>query len=234
MTALAWWLAKWLRYALLPDEIVSFHLLEFPLVLLAQGVIFCWTGLYKGLWRFASLPDLWNIVRAAVLGALAIMRRCSSTTAWKPCRVRCWWCIRSCSPCCWARRGWLTATGRTAVRICSRRARRSECVIVGADRAGEALVRDLRRDNRYSPVGFLDDKPSLRGASIKGVRCSAASTNCRSWRARRRRRCSSSRCPAPPRRRCAARSLCARAPTCRSARCRGWKTSSPAARSSTR
>ena len=42
---------------------------EVGLVLLAQGVIFWSTGLYKGLWRFASLPDLWNIGRAAILGA---------------------------------------------------------------------------------------------------------------------------------------------------------------------
>src|SRR5690606_14886402 len=45
---------------------------EVFLVLGAQGLIFWMTGLYKGLWRFASLPDLWNILRAASLGALAI------------------------------------------------------------------------------------------------------------------------------------------------------------------
>ena len=39
------------------------------LVLAAQGAVFWLTGLYKGLWRFASLPDLWNIARASVLGA---------------------------------------------------------------------------------------------------------------------------------------------------------------------
>ena len=46
--------------------------LEVGLVLAAQGLIFWVTGLYKGLWRFASLPDLWNILRAALLGALLI------------------------------------------------------------------------------------------------------------------------------------------------------------------
>ena len=58
MATLAWWIAKWLRYALRPDEVFSFQLLEFPLVLLVQGLIFRWTGLYKSVWRFASLPDL--------------------------------------------------------------------------------------------------------------------------------------------------------------------------------
>ena len=69
VTAIAWWIAKWLRYALRPDEVFSFQLLEFPVVLLVQGLIFRWTGLYRSVWRFASLPDLWNIVRASVIGA---------------------------------------------------------------------------------------------------------------------------------------------------------------------
>ena len=72
MAALAWWLAKLLRYTLKPDEIVSFHMLEIPIVLLVQGLIFRWTGLYRSVWRFASLPDLWNILRAAVFGAAGI------------------------------------------------------------------------------------------------------------------------------------------------------------------
>ena len=45
---------------------------ELWVVLAAQGIVFWWTGLYRGLWRFASLPDLWNIARAALFGTLAI------------------------------------------------------------------------------------------------------------------------------------------------------------------
>ncbi len=69
MAALAWWIAKLLRYELKPDEIVNYQLFEFPIVLLVQGLIFRWTGLYKSVWRFASMPDLWNILRAAVMGS---------------------------------------------------------------------------------------------------------------------------------------------------------------------
>src|SRR5262249_36421269 len=31
------------------------------------GVIFLWTGLYRGIWRYASLPDLLALLRAATL-----------------------------------------------------------------------------------------------------------------------------------------------------------------------
>ena len=168
VTAIAWWIAKWLRYALRPDEIVSFQLLEFPVVLLVQGAIFRWTGLYRSVWRFASLPDLWNIVRAAVIGALSIglclflynrlLGVPRSVLLLYP---------------------GLLALFLGAPRLIYRYLKdgRNELLkdqkvkrvlIVGADRAGEVLSRDLSRDNRYTVVGFVDDKPGLRGASING------------------------------------------------------------------
>src|SRR5215469_3567398 len=72
MAALAWWVAKALRYALIDNASINFHTLEFPLVLLVQGAVLNWKGLYKGVWRFASLPDLWNIIKATVIGSLII------------------------------------------------------------------------------------------------------------------------------------------------------------------
>ncbi len=168
ITALSWWIAKYLRYALMPDAVVTFFALEFPLVLAVQGLIFTWTGLYKGVWRFASLPDLWNILRAAVLGSFAIglalflYNRLEGVPRsvlllypvvlavllggprlmyrfWKDSRVDLF-------------------DSKDVKRV----------LIVGADRAGEALLRDLRRDSRYSVVGFVDDQGNLRGANIAG------------------------------------------------------------------
>ena len=142
---------------------------EVALVLAAQGLVFWITGLYKGLWRFASLPDLWNILRAAVLGALAITvtlflyNRLATVPRtvllvypfvlavllgvprlawryWKDSRLD----FLSRSP---------------ALRV----------LVLGAGRAGDALVRDLVRENRYRPVGILDDNAQIRGARIHGV-----------------------------------------------------------------
>ena len=73
MVWLAWTMITSLRWSFEADPPhLGLFGPEVCLVLLAQGVIFWITGLYKGLWRFASLPDLWNIGRAAILGALAI------------------------------------------------------------------------------------------------------------------------------------------------------------------
>jgi FlaA1/EpsC-like NDP-sugar epimerase len=170
MAALAWWIAKSLRYALMPDLApITYLPLEFPIVLLVQGAVFNWTGLYKGVWRFASLPDLWNILRATVIGAIAVglamvfYQRLDGVPRsvllvypvvlaillglprlgyrfWKDSRVDLFQSVPS-----------------------------KRVLIVGADRAGEALSRDLRRDSRYSVIGFIDDNPTLRGARINGL-----------------------------------------------------------------
>jgi FlaA1/EpsC-like NDP-sugar epimerase len=168
VTAIAWWLAKLLRYALNPDEIVSFDPFEFPVVLLVQGLIFRWTGLYRSVWRFASLPDLWNILRAALAGTVVIYlglflyNRLDGV----PRSVLLLYPV-------------LLAMLLGAPRLAYRYWKDSRndllhnqavkrVLIVGADRAGEVLSRDLQHDNRYAVVGFIDDNASLRGASING------------------------------------------------------------------
>mgnify|MGYP002139306317 CR=1 FL=1 len=73
MVWLAWFAANWIRFHLLPHPPeVPLFAPELPIVLAAQGAVLYWTGLYRGLWRFASLPDLWNIARAGIVGALFI------------------------------------------------------------------------------------------------------------------------------------------------------------------
>jgi FlaA1/EpsC-like NDP-sugar epimerase len=167
-TALAWWISKLLRYALKPDEIVSFMLFEFPIVLLVQGLIFRWTGLYKGVWRFASLPDLWNILRAVLLGAVAI-----GLSLFLYCRLE--GVPRSVLLMYPMVLAGLLGLPRLTYRFWkdSRDDLRhgvsiKRVLIVGADRAGEVLSRDLRRDSGYAVVGFVDDRMNLRGASING------------------------------------------------------------------
>src|SRR3546814_11699058 len=46
---------------------------EVLLILFAQGLVLWQVGLYRGVWRFASLPDLLNILTASLAGLLAIV-----------------------------------------------------------------------------------------------------------------------------------------------------------------
>ncbi len=170
MVWLAWTAANWLRYSfesnppsawqMAPDTVVA---------LLVQGVVLWWTGLYKGLWRFASLPDLWNILRAAAIGALAIAVSLflydrlesvpRSVLAIYPAVLA----VLLGTPRL-AYRYWKDSRFELLARVPARRV-----LVLGAGRTGEALLRELAHDARYRPVGLLDDKPALRGARVHGV-----------------------------------------------------------------
>lgn len=142
---------------------------EVGLVLLAQGVIFWSTGLYKGLWRFASLPDLWNIGRAAILGALSISVTLFlyNRLATVPRTVLLLYPLVLAV---------LLGLPRLAYRYWKdsrldflSRSPATRVLVLGAGRAGDSLVRGLVRENRYRVVGMLDDNPKVRGARIHGV-----------------------------------------------------------------
>lgn len=170
MVWLAWFLANLARYALRNESnIVALFSLEIPIVLVAQGAVLYWTGLYRGLWRFASLPDLWNIARAALIGTLAIVvcLFLFSRLQGVPRSVLFLYPVIVVV---------LLGAPRMLYRFwkdsrydAQHREPAKRVLVLGAGRAGEALVRELRRENRYVPVGFLDDSRALRGAKVHGV-----------------------------------------------------------------
>ncbi|HEB87839.1 MAG TPA: polysaccharide biosynthesis protein, partial [Gammaproteobacteria bacterium] len=56
---LAWFGAYFLRFNLEPltAQILQQALYTLPLLLIVQGLVYRWQGLYLGVWRFASIPD---------------------------------------------------------------------------------------------------------------------------------------------------------------------------------
>lgn len=71
--AVAWWLAYLCRFNFdIPAVSVIFLLQTLPWIVLFQGGAFLWFGLYRGLWRYASLPDLKRIVVAVAVGSVAV------------------------------------------------------------------------------------------------------------------------------------------------------------------
>ena len=74
MIPLAWYLAYWLRFNLdtIPEEFVRTATLVLPVVIICQSISYIVFGLYRGIWRFASLPDLVRIGKAILLGILII------------------------------------------------------------------------------------------------------------------------------------------------------------------
>jgi FlaA1/EpsC-like NDP-sugar epimerase len=169
MVWIAWTGLHLFRYALHsePSPLAPWSA-ETVLVLAAQGLVFWRVGLYRGIWRFASVPDFLNILKACVFGLVAIsvglflynrMDQVSRTVllmypfvltallglprllyrVWKDHQ--------------------LDRSGQSGLRV----------LVLGAGQAGEALVRDLRRAGAYTPVGFLDDAANLRGSQLQGL-----------------------------------------------------------------
>ena len=69
----AWLGAYWLRFNLeVPPEYQAAALSTLAWVVPLQAVVFWRFGLYRGIWRFASLPDLKRIVLAVGLAALLV------------------------------------------------------------------------------------------------------------------------------------------------------------------
>lgn len=170
MVWLTWYGLHQFRYAIQPNAIALPYLsTETLLVLVAQGLVFWQVGLYRGIWRFASVPDLVNILKASVMGLFAILlvlylyqRRLDQV----PRSVLVLYPVVLTALLGMPRllyRSWkdhsLNRTDETALRV----------LILGAGRAGETLVRDLRRAGAYQPVGFLDDAAKLRGSQLQGV-----------------------------------------------------------------
>ncbi|ODU13888.1 MAG: multidrug MFS transporter [Thiobacillus sp. SCN 64-35] len=73
VAVLAWLGAYWLRFNLaVPPEFQTAALSTLQWVVPLQAVVFWRFGLYRGIWRFASLPDLKRIVYAVGLAALLV------------------------------------------------------------------------------------------------------------------------------------------------------------------
>ena len=168
MVWICWQLLHAVRYSMLPQPP------ELPLwnwrtavVLIAQGLVFWRVGLYRGLWRFASVPDLWNIFKASFFGLVAILVALSfSRFDGVPMSVLAVYPIALAALLGTPRllyRAWKDYQITHSVEVSQR------VLILGAGRAAEALVRDLRRTGAFFPVGYLDDAPHLLGAKIQGL-----------------------------------------------------------------
>ncbi|TXH65105.1 MAG: polysaccharide biosynthesis protein [Lysobacteraceae bacterium] len=141
---------------------------EVLLVLVAQGLVFWQVGLYRGIWRFASVPDLVNILKASMFGLLAILlvlfiynrldQAPRSVLVLYPFGLTLMLGTPRLLYRSWKDHGRIRGD-KAAIRV----------LILGAGQAGEALVRDLRRTGAYQPVGFLDDAAKLRGSHLHGV-----------------------------------------------------------------
>ena len=168
--AVAWFGAYWLRFNLeaIPGPVLSQAMELFPLVAILQGGLFWYFGLYRGVWRFASIPDVIRIAKAVAVGFLSVIALVGLLTQMEL-------VPRSVFPLYAVLALGVVAGSRLLyrwMRDYSRVMTGERVLIIGAGDAGEQMVRELLRmdPRRYQPVGFVDDDPVELGKEIHGVR----------------------------------------------------------------
>ena len=164
----AWCGAFWLRFNLeIPAPYVPILIDTLLWVIPLQVVVFWRFGLYRGIWRYASLPDLKRILAAVGITALAIpavavMRQLPvprSVLVLDPLLLA---AIMSGSRI--AYRMWKERTLRSVTQ-----AEREPVVVVGADEAAVALLKELERSAQWRVAAVFVDDPAKVGRQLQGI-----------------------------------------------------------------
>jgi FlaA1/EpsC-like NDP-sugar epimerase len=182
--ALAWLLALWLRFNLdMPQEnfVAAFQALIWMVPLYCVG--FWRLGLYRGLWRYASLNDLQRMLQAIAACALAataiivvfgIQKIPRSVIILHPALLVL-----------------IMAGSRFAYRAWNERRLYGELrwtgnpvLVLGAGEASARLVRELMRSTEWRVVGLLDDDPRKQNMLLNGVRVLGPVASVADWKQR--------------------------------------------------
>lgn len=164
----AWLIAFWLRFNLeLPEPYDAQAQLSLPWVVPLYGAVFYASGLYRGIWRYASLPDVQRIVLAVGGAALAVPAMLfmlqlpvpRSVLVMSPVLLVVLMGGSRLAYRAWKERrlGLPVATGREPV------------VILGSADTSASLAKDLARSTQWQVIGIFDDNPNLRGRQLHGV-----------------------------------------------------------------
>jgi FlaA1/EpsC-like NDP-sugar epimerase len=153
-----------------PSDSVFFTLLILSVLLPIHALACHWAGLYRGMWRFASIPDLKRVLRAIAISSIGLLMikagfgipgsdlprsmlvlypllliiiMCGARLAWRMWREY------------WTYRG-LSASGKPVI-------------IVGAGSSGKMLVHALERRADWRVVSLLDDDKTKWGRELYGI-----------------------------------------------------------------
>jgi len=169
--AIAWCGTYWIRFNLeIPTPFVGDMLATLIWVLPMQGAAFWAFGLYRGLWRFASLTDLRRIVLAVTVAAVLVplvlvMFRVQAIVPRSVLLLDPILLVLFMGGSRFAYRSWKEHRlyGLTA-------AMGEPVIVLGAGACGTRLAKDLSQSREWRVVAYLDDDPAKRGRLVHNVR----------------------------------------------------------------
>ena len=168
---LAWFMAYWFRFNFMIPS--SFHeglWQNLAWVLPLQIILFFTFGLYQGVWRFASTPDLKRILKAVGIGALVtaviyLMLKPYGVIPRSVFILNPILLLLVMGGSRFAYRAWkeyhlyggIGTEGKPVI-------------VMGAGEAAIALVKDLARSETWHVVGLLDDDKTIHGRQVLNTR----------------------------------------------------------------
>src|SRR4051812_3269061 len=164
---IAWLVAHWLRFDLtIPTRYLESALVGAAWLIPMSVLIFVTLRLYRGLWRYASLTDLKQIILAVMLVAV-----CGPTVLYMlsipvPRSVLIIHPILLAALMCGSRlayRAWSERDLRFMVHD------RKPVLVLGAEEIAINLIRELKRSAEWRVVGMLDDDGLKHGRQLHGV-----------------------------------------------------------------
>ena len=175
MAGVAFLFALWMRLGSVLDYYPAEDLaLSTGIFVLVCAAVFWLTGLYRGVWRYASMNDLMSILRAATIAAiiyLAIQFIFTRLELLPRSVVIINWFVLIC----------LLGGPRFIYRVWKDRRfdsilerddhRKTPVLLIGAGDAADAFIRELSRQEHavYRVIGIIDEKGTRVGRKIRGV-----------------------------------------------------------------
>jgi FlaA1/EpsC-like NDP-sugar epimerase len=166
----AWLAAFWLRFNLLvPEEYVALALRSLLWVVPTYGIAFLALGMYRGMLRFASLPDLLRIGRAVALAAAVVALVAylaqlelpipRSVIVLSPVLV-----LLAVGGTRAVYRAWRESKAPRAAN-----GQRRKLFVLGVGDPGARLLRELAASAQWQVVGAFDDRRETHGREVHGV-----------------------------------------------------------------
>lgn len=170
MLVVAWFFSNLLRYdfdmTLLDLNTIGFMLIGFiPVHLFISSYL----GLYKGLWRFASLNDMLTLLKVVILTTLItiifvfIYNRLEGVSRTALILFPILYAALLAAPRIFYRLWRDGALRRSTFTVVK------PVVVIGGGNAADSLIRDMLRVGEYLPVAIVDDNKSLQGTFVQGV-----------------------------------------------------------------
>jgi FlaA1/EpsC-like NDP-sugar epimerase len=187
LLALSFYSAHLVRFDFnVPDQQLVLLLKVLPYLLVIKVVCFYFFDLYRGMWRYTSISDLLNVIKATFIGTLLLILfvllryrfvefsrsvflidMCFSFVSILGIRI----CIRLYYERLSEDRIWPFLMQITKSLFRGKVQDTNNLIIIGAGNCGEKILREIRDNARlkYKVVGFLDDNPAKIGMKIHGV-----------------------------------------------------------------